>query len=85
MKQSVKRIVFWHSILKGKLLNDSPLGKEYEVSDLGYVLVTQMDVNDASVAGSNPLCRISCYQEKNKTRRWTILGFGSFCWLEPSP
>jgi hypothetical protein len=82
MKQVVKRIIRWREILGGKLLDDTRIGSEYEVTGLGHVLVTPDDFDNAQNAGDNPLCRVACYKENKAARQWAILGFGSFRWLD---
>lgn len=82
MQQVVKRIIQWREIVRGKLLNETRIGKEYEVPGIGRVLVTSGDFSDAREAGDNPLCRLACYREDKNAPQWTVLGFSNFRWLD---
>ena len=82
MKQVMKRIIQWREIVQNKPLNETRIGKEYEVPGLGRVLVTPEDFRDALDAGDNPLCRLACYEDSKSAPHWAILGFSTFKWLE---
>jgi hypothetical protein len=71
----VKRLTInWPDIIRGKVLLQTPLGTEYELSEVGRIWVSPADYREAVKRGGRVLCDLVSSSTDNASKNlWAIV------------